>query len=93
MPVYTFRGRNISTNEIITGERFSNSAQALAAVLRREQIAPSTIREKSSPKVSFKVRKKVKQKEIAVFTRQFSVMLNAGSLCSSWDRDWESSQK
>ena len=78
MPVYTFRGRNISTNEIITGERFSNSAQALAAVLRREQIAPSTIREKSSPKVSFKVRKKVKQKEIAVFTRQFSVMLNAG---------------
>ena len=78
MPVYTFRGRNIRTNEIISGERFSNSAQALAAVLRREQIAPSNIREKSSPKLSFNIRKKVKQKEIAVFTRQFSVMLNAG---------------
>jgi type IV pilus assembly protein PilC len=78
MPVYTFRGRNIRTNENIAGERFSTSAQALAAVLRREQISPMSIREKSE-KMSFSFRrKKVSQSEIAVFTRQFSVMLNAG---------------
>ena len=76
MPIYTYRGRNIQTNESVSGERFSNSSQALAAVLRREQIAPSSIREKtgSSLSLSFKRKKKVKQAEIALFTRQFSVM-------------------
>jgi len=80
MPVYTYRGRNIRTKEVVSGERFSSSSQALAAVLRKEQIAPSTIREKTSPALSFsfKRKKKIKQAEIALFTRQFSVMLNAG---------------
>ncbi len=78
MPVYAFRGRNVRTNEDITGERFSNSAQALAAILRREQIMPVSIQEKKSPGLSFSFRKKVSQAEVAVFTRQFSIMLNAG---------------
>jgi len=78
MPVYKFRGRNIRTNESITGERFSNNQQALAAVLRREQIAPLAIHEKKEQKLGFSLRKKVKQEEIAIFTRQFSVMLDAG---------------
>jgi type IV pilus assembly protein PilC len=78
MPVYIFRGKNVRTNEPITGERFSNSAQALATVLRREQIAPVSIREKSAPGLSFKFGTGVKQHEIAIFTRQFSVMLDAG---------------
>ncbi len=78
MPVYIYRGRNIKTNESVAGERFSSSSQALAAVLRREQIAPINIREKKESKVSFSLGKKIKQSEIAIFTRQFSVMLNAG---------------
>jgi type IV pilus assembly protein PilC len=82
MPVYQYRGRNIRTNESITGERFSNSAQALAAVLRREQVAPVSIREKKSESTGFnfelKLRKKIKQAEVGIFTRQFSVMLDAG---------------
>jgi len=78
MPVYTYRGRNIRTNENVSGERFSNSSQALAAVLRREQIAPSNIQEKAKSPSSFSIRKKISQAEIAIFTRQFSVMLNAG---------------
>jgi type IV pilus assembly protein PilC len=78
MPVYVFRGRNIRTNESISGERFSNSPQALAAVLRREQVAPIQIQEKKASSFSFSFRKKVSQSEVAVFTRQFSVMLDAG---------------
>jgi type IV pilus assembly protein PilC len=78
MPIYTYRGRNVRTNESLSGERFSNSAQALAAVLRREQIAPIAIQEKKAPGFSFSFRKKVSQSEIAIFTRQFSVMLDAG---------------
>ena len=78
MPIYTFRGRNFRTNENITGERFSNNAQALAAVLRREQIAPTSITEKKSASSSFMFRKKISQTEVAIFTRQFSIMLDAG---------------
>jgi type IV pilus assembly protein PilC len=78
MPVYTYSGRNIRTNENASGERFSNSSQALAAALRREQIAPSSIKEKKSVSFSFSRRKKVSQAEVAIFTRQFSVMLDAG---------------
>ena len=78
MPIYTYRGRNVRTNESLSGERFSNSAQALAAVLRREQIAPIAIQEKKAPGISFSFRKKVSQSEVAIFTRQFSVMLDAG---------------
>jgi len=79
MPVYAYRGRHVRTNESITGERFSNSAQALAGALRREQVAPISITEKKSEgiKLSFG-KKKVKQNELAIFTRQFSIMLNAG---------------
>jgi type IV pilus assembly protein PilC len=78
MPVYVYRGRNVRTNESIAGERFSNSAQALAAVLRREQVFPIAIREKKGAGLSFSFRKKVSQEEVAIFTRQFSVMLDAG---------------
>jgi type IV pilus assembly protein PilC len=78
MPVYTFRGRNIRTNEILSGERFSSNPQALAAVLRRDQIAPIAISEKADSGFKFSFRSRVSQNEVAIFTRQFSVMLNAG---------------
>lgn len=78
MPVYVFRGRNVRTNESISGERFSNSAQALAAVLRKEQVAPIQIREKKESSFNISFKKKVSQTEVAIFTRQFSVMLDAG---------------
>jgi type IV pilus assembly protein PilC len=78
MPVYAFRGRNVRTNENVTGERFSSSQQALAALLRREQIAPLTIREKKEKKWNFSFGRKVPQEDISIFTRQFSVMLDAG---------------
>jgi type IV pilus assembly protein PilC len=78
MPVYVYRGRNVRTNESAVGERFSNSPQALAAVLRREQIAPASIREKKSEGLNFSFQKRVSQKEVAIFTRQFSIMLAAG---------------
>jgi type IV pilus assembly protein PilC len=78
MPIFTYRGRNLQTSESISGERFSNSAQALAAILRREQISPISIQEKKAKLFSFSFEKKVSQNEVAIFTRQFSVMLGAG---------------
>lgn len=79
MPTYVFKGRN-RLNELISGERDAASQDDLRALLRREQIVMTQATEKSRvvsiPKLGR--RKKVGAKELAVFTRQFSVMIDAG---------------
>lgn len=78
MPTYAFKGRN-RLNELVSGERDAANQDDLRALLRREQITMTQASEKnvvSIPKLGR--RKKVKAKELAVFTRQFSVMIDAG---------------
>jgi type IV pilus assembly protein PilC len=79
MPTFVFKGRN-RLNEMIAGEREAATQDELRALLRREQIVLTTAKEKgreiSIPKLGR--RKKVGAKELAVFTRQFSVMIDAG---------------
>ncbi len=79
MPTYAFKGRN-RLNEIVAGEREAKSQDELRALLRRDQIVMTQATEKgrviSIPKIGH--RKKVGSKELAVFTRQFSVMIDAG---------------
>ncbi len=79
MATYAFKGRN-RLNELVAGEREATSQDELRALLRREQIVMTQATEKgreiSIPKLGR--RKKVKAKELAVFTRQFSVMIDAG---------------
>jgi len=79
MPTYAFKGRN-RLNELVSGEREAATQDELRALLRREQIVMTQASEKgneiSIPKIGR--RKKVKAKELAVFTRQFSVMIDAG---------------
>ena len=78
MPVFTFSGKDASGQKI-SGERMAVNKQALAQALRRERITPGAIREKgkefSMPTFGSG---KVKTKEIAIFFRQFSVMIDAG---------------
>ena len=79
MPTFVFKGRN-RLNEMIAGERDAATQDELRALLRREQIVLTQASEKgreiSIPKIGR--RKKVGAKELAVFTRQFSVMIDAG---------------
>ena len=79
MSQFEFRGTS-STGETVTGGRAATSRAALDSTLRRESITPLKIVEKGReiaiPK--FKWGEKVKSKELAVFTRQFSVMIDAG---------------
>jgi type IV pilus assembly protein PilC len=79
MPQYEFRGTS-RTGETVTGTRAAPSREALDAVLRREMITPTRIVEKGReiaiPKP--KAVGKVSAKELAIFTRQFSVMIDAG---------------
>src|SRR3954468_3146313 len=78
MPVFTFSGKN-TAGEKVAGERVAPNKQMLATQLRREQISAPTIREKGK---EFALPTfgsgKVKTKDIAIFFRQFSVMIDAG---------------
>jgi type IV pilus assembly protein PilC len=79
MPTYVFKGQN-RLNEIVSGERVADNREALRQALRREQITLMSVKEKGReigiPKLAG--RKKVKSKDLAIFTRQFSVMIDAG---------------
>jgi type IV pilus assembly protein PilC len=78
MPVFTFSGKDASGQKV-SGERMAVNKQSLAQTLRRERITPGAIREKgkefSMPTFGTT---KVKTKDIAIFFRQFSVMIDAG---------------
>src|SRR3954449_12183561 len=79
MPVYTFSGKSAS-GEKISGERTAESKSAMQAALRRERITVTgAIKEKGK---EFALPKfgggSVKAKEIAIFFRQFSVMIDSG---------------
>ena len=79
MPTYVFKGRN-RLNEIIVGERVADNRDSLRQILRREQVTLTSVKEKGReigiPKIGG--RKKVKAKDLSIFTRQFSVMIDAG---------------
>lgn len=79
MPTYKFRGRRLEGGGMVTGERVATSRQALAAVLRNEQILPVRIDEQKQTK-GLGVGKggRVRGKDLGLFTKQFSVMIDAG---------------
>lgn len=80
MPTYVFKGRN-RVGEVIVGERMADSREVLRQLLRREQVILTSVKEKGREIAVPKIgggRKKVKAKDLAIFTRQFSVMIDAG---------------
>ena len=78
MPVFTFKGTDAAGKKV-QGERTAESKQALAASLRRERITPGPIKEKGKEFVLPTFGSgKVATKDIAIFFRQFSVMIDAG---------------
>ncbi|MGC2416708.1 MAG: type II secretion system F family protein [Candidatus Acidiferrales bacterium] len=77
MPVYTYRGVN-RAGATVAGERVAESKNELAATLRREQINVSKLSEKGREFNIPTFGTGVEEKELAIFTRQFSVMIDAG---------------
>ena len=77
MPVYTYRGVN-RAGATVAGERVAESKNELAAALRREQINVSKLSEKGREFNIPTFGTGVEEKELAIFTRQFSVMIDAG---------------
>src|SRR5271154_2390227 len=78
MPVFTYRGVN-RMGSTISGERLAENKAELTALLRREQINVSKISEKGREfNIPITFGTGVDSKELAIFTRQFSVMIDAG---------------
>jgi type IV pilus assembly protein PilC len=81
MPTFAYAGRTRS-GETVTGERIADTTDAVVAALRREQVLVTQInpvKEKAAVKTTGPKRAKgVNSKNLAVFTRQFSVMIDAG---------------
>jgi type IV pilus assembly protein PilC len=78
MPVFTFKGTD-ALGKRISGERVAESKAQMQHLLRRERITPRAIKEKGKefalPSIGSS---KVAVKDIAIFFRQFSVMIDAG---------------
>jgi type IV pilus assembly protein PilC len=77
MPVFTYRGVN-RAGSAVAGERAAASKAELAASLKREQINVSKLSEKGKEFAIPTFGTGVDAKELAIFTRQFSVMIDAG---------------
>jgi type IV pilus assembly protein PilC len=78
MPAYVYRG-TARDGRVVSGERTADSRDAALALLRREQIQVSSVKEKAARQFKMPaLGRGVKPKELAVFTRQFSVMIDAG---------------
>jgi type IV pilus assembly protein PilC len=82
MPTFAYAGRTRG-GETVTGERVADTMDAVVAALRREQVLVTQInpvKEKAAAKTSTSPRRArgVDSKSLAVFTRQFSVMIDAG---------------
>jgi type IV pilus assembly protein PilC len=77
MPSYEWKGRDRNGNAQ-TGVLIGDSKEAVIAALRRQQIVVTTVKEKGKEIALPKFGGGIKSKDIAVFTRQFSVMIDAG---------------
>jgi type IV pilus assembly protein PilC len=85
MPTFAYSGRTRG-GQTVSGERVADTMDAAVAALRREQIlvnriTPSARTKDAAPakkQKAGKTGKKASAKSLAVFTRQFSVMIDAG---------------
>jgi type IV pilus assembly protein PilC len=77
MPVYTYRGTN-RAGTTVTGEQVATNKTELAGLLRRQQISVTKMKEKGKEFALPTFGAGITAKELAIFTRQFSVMIDAG---------------
>jgi type IV pilus assembly protein PilC len=77
MPTYSWKGKG-KGGRVQQGVIAAENKDAVVALLRKQQILVTGVTEKGKEIALPKMGGGVKQKEIAIFTRQFSVMIDAG---------------
>jgi len=77
MAVFVWKGRN-RYGDSVGGERVARSMEDLSSILQREQITVIEAKKKRTEiKIPFLKKEKVKVKELAVYSRQLSVLIDA----------------
>jgi type IV pilus assembly protein PilC len=78
MPIYKWEGKTIK-GLVKKGEMEAPNEAAIRIHLRQQNIIPTKIVTKGKEiKFSFSIRKKVRERSIAIFTRQLATMIDAG---------------
>src|ERR671918_888905 len=77
MPAFVWKGKN-RDGKAVSGEKVAESKEAVMTLLRRDQILVSSVKEKGKEMALPKFGGGVPAKTLAVFVRQFSVMIDAG---------------
>lgn len=77
MPAFVWKGKN-REGKAVSGERVADNKEAVMSLLRREQIVVSSVKEKGKEVALPKMGGSVPSKDLAIFVRQFSVMIDAG---------------
>src|SRR5271169_1317700 len=77
MPAFVWKGKT-RDGKMVSGERVADNKEAVMALLRRDQILVSSVKEKGKELALPKFGGGVPPKDLAIFTRQFSVMIDAG---------------
>ncbi|MBA7654342.1 Type II secretion system protein F [subsurface metagenome] len=77
MAVFIWKGRN-RLGDVVEGERLAKSAADLSRILQREQVTVINVKKKPTElKIPFLKKEKVPLKELAVYSRQLSVLIDA----------------
>jgi len=77
MPTYAWKGKN-RYGDGVGGERVASSAEDLARILQKDQITITSIAPvKKGLQIPFLKREKVRLKELSVYSRQLSVLIDA----------------
>lgn len=77
MPIYIWKGRTAS-GTIENGEIAASNPEEVHRILRERRVVPTSVRPKPREITLPFLKGKVSSKDISIFTRQFSVMINAG---------------
>src|SRR5438552_2303151 len=77
MPAFVWKGKT-RDGKAVSGERQAENKEAVMALLRRDQILVSSVKEKGKELALPKFGGGVPAKDLAIFVRQFSVMIDAG---------------
>ena len=77
MPAFVWKGKT-RDGKVVSGEKVADNKEAVQQLLRRDQIMVSSVKEKGKEFVLPKFGGGVPSKDLAIFTRQFSVMIDAG---------------
>jgi type IV pilus assembly protein PilC len=77
VPAFVWKGKT-RDGKVVSGERVAETKEAVMQLLRRDQVLVSSVKEKGKELALPKFGGGVPAKDLAIFTRQFSVMIDAG---------------